>query len=66
MQISNDPDNETPTNWNDYGSAQNITAAGNLYFNPGEQPPGNWLRIQFAAPTGSFDASTEIVVKGPT
>jgi hypothetical protein len=65
MQISNDPTDETPTVWNDYGSSQNITANGNLYFNPSEQPPGNWLRIQFAAPTGSFNASTEIVVKGP-
>ncbi len=64
LQMSNDPLDETPQNWNDYGSSQNITANGNLLLEK-VNPTGTWIRTKLTAPTGSFDADTTIVVKGP-
>lgn len=68
LQISNDDLNSSPSNWTNYGTSQNITTNGVLYLtgaNSGMYPPGNWIRAQIAAPTGSFDFSNTILVKGP-
>lgn len=64
LQVSNDAENVTPSNWTDYGSSQNISASGTLFFEKAN-PSGNWARIKFAIASGSFDASTVFVVKGP-
>jgi len=68
LQISNDAEDVTPSNWTDWGSSQNITTAANLYFvgpNGGLMPPGNWVRLKIAISAGSFDIANTFVVKGP-
>lgn len=52
------------TDWADYGSSQNITVTGNLFFEK-INPTGNYLRVKFVIASGSFSTSTDFVVKGP-
>jgi hypothetical protein len=64
LQVSNDDLTVTPSNWTDYGSSQNVTATGSLFFEK-INPTGNWIRAKFAISSGSFAQSTVFVVKGP-
>lgn len=64
FQVSADAENVTPSNWDDYGSAQNITVSGSLFFEKAN-PSGNWIRVKFGILSGSFNSSTTFVVKGP-
>ena len=65
FQVSDDStDTLAPSNWTDYGSSQNVTASGNLFFEK-INPTGNFLRLRFACASGSFVSSTNFVVKGP-
>lgn len=64
LQISSDANDVTPSNWDDYGSSQNVTANGALFFEK-INPTGNWIRLKLATNAGSFSASTTFVVKGP-
>jgi hypothetical protein len=64
LQVSNDPVDESPSVWTDYGSSQNITTDAALFFEKAN-PSGNWVRLAFAISSGSFDADSELVVKGP-
>ena len=67
MQVSCDSNGSNPpTNWNNYGSAQNITATGSLLFVPTFVPaPGNWLRMVYTITAGQFNCTQVTVTKGP-
>lgn len=68
LQISDDVPGDTPVNWGSYGTTTNITANGTLILvgpNNGMYPPHNWVRMQIQAPTGSFNISNTMLVKGP-
>lgn len=64
VQTSADAENVTPTHWNDLVASQTVTTNGSLYFEKAN-PSGNWARVKYATSSGSFAASTHIVVKGP-
>jgi hypothetical protein len=57
LQVSNDPVDESPSVWTDYGSSQNITTDAALFFEKAN-PSGNWVRLAFAISSGSFDADS--------
>lgn len=64
LQMSSDSLNITPTNWNDEGSSQNITATGVLVFKK-VNPEGNWMRVKFTITAGRMISANTILVKGP-
>lgn len=64
FQVSDDALDVTPSNWTNYGSSQNVTASGSLFYEKAN-PSGNWLRMSFTLVAGSFTQSTNYVVKGP-